>query len=71
MYRRTLNDTEKADYISAVRCLQSRPAFEPRTISAIQTRFDDFQALHIQLADRVHLTVSTFILHVVNRKATF
>ena len=59
MYRRTLNDTEKTDYISAVKCLQSRPAFEPRAISAIQSRFDDFQALHIQVADRVHLTVST------------
>ena len=59
MYRRTLNDTEKTDYISAVKCLQSRPAFEPRAISAIQSRFDDFQALHIQVADRVHLTVNT------------
>ena len=56
--RRTLNDTEKTDYINAVKCLQSRPAFEPRSISAIQSRFDDFQALHIQVADRVHLTVS-------------
>ena len=60
MYRRTLNDTEKADYISAVRCLQSRPALEPRTISAIQSRFDDFQGVHIQVADRVHLTVGIY-----------
>ena len=66
MYRRTLNDTEKNDYISAVKCLQSRPAFEPRAISAIQSRFDDFQALHIQVADRVHLTVSTNKFHDVN-----
>ena len=42
-----------------MKCLQSRPAFEPRAISAIQSRFDDFQALHIQVADRVHLTVSS------------
>jgi hypothetical protein len=63
MYRRTLNDIEKADYISAVKCLQSRPAFEPPAISAIKSRFDDFQASHIQLADKVHVTVSTnFIL---------
>ena len=61
MYRRTLNDTEKTDYINAVKCLQSRPAFEPRAISAIQSRFDDFQASHIQLADKVHLTVSTSV----------
>ena len=70
IYRRTLNDTEKNDYISAVKCLQSRPAFEPRAISAIQSRFDDFQALHIQVADRVHLTVSTNKFHDVNHKAT-
>jgi hypothetical protein len=69
-YRRTLNDTEKADYISAVKCLQSRPAFEPRAVSAIQSRFDDFQALHIQVADRVHLTVSTNKYHDVNHKTT-
>ncbi|KAF8797830.1 hypothetical protein BYT27DRAFT_6925757 [Phlegmacium glaucopus] len=36
--------------------LQSRPAFKPRSISGIQTRFDDFQVSHIQLADRVYLT---------------
>ena len=71
MYRRTLNDTEKTDYISAVKCLQSRPAFEPRAISAIQSRFDDFQALHIQVAEAVHLTVSTNKFHDVNHKATF
>lgn len=69
MYRRTLSDTEKNDYISAVKCLQSRPAFEPRAISAIQSRFDDFQALHIQVADRVHLTVSTNKFHDVNHNA--
>ena len=70
IYRRTLNDTEKNDYISAVKCLQSRPAFEPRAISAIQSRFDDFQALHIQVADRVHLTVSINKFYDVNHKAT-
>ena len=71
MHRRTLNDTEKIDYISAVRCLQSRPAFELRAISAIQSRFDDFQAVHIQLADRVHLTVSAYMFHDVNHIGTF
>jgi hypothetical protein len=71
MYRRTLDDTEKTDYIDAVKCLQSRPALEPRSISAIQSRFDDFQAVHIQLADKVHLTVGTSIFHDVNRKCVF
>jgi hypothetical protein len=63
MYRRTLNDSKKTDYISMVKCLQSCPAFEPRAISAIQSHFDDFQALHIQVADRVHLTVSSNKFH--------
>ena len=68
MYRWTLNDTVKTDYISLMKCLQSCPAFEPCAISAIQSRFDDFQALHIQVADRVHLTVSTNKLYDVNNK---
>ena len=66
MYRQTLNDNKEIDYISTVRCLQSRPAFKQRAISAIQLCFDDFQAVHIQLADRVHLTVSAYMFHDVN-----
>ena len=45
-------------YISAVKCLQSRLTFKLCAILAIQLRFDDFQALHIQAADRVYLTLS-------------
>ncbi|KAF8802803.1 Di-copper centre-containing protein [Phlegmacium glaucopus] len=51
---RTLKDSEKADYITAVKCLQSRPAQKP-LIKAARTRFDEFQALHIYLADNIHI----------------
>ena len=58
--RRRLNNTEKADYIKAIKCLQSRlPLYQ--NIEAVKTRFDEFQALHINVADRIHTTVQ-FIL---------
>ncbi|KAF8954699.1 hypothetical protein BDZ97DRAFT_1927844 [Flammula alnicola] len=52
---RTLSDTEKADYITAVKCLQAHPAINP-VFKAAKTRFDEFQAYHIQQADKVHVT---------------
>jgi hypothetical protein len=55
--RRRLNNTEKANYIKAVKCLQARPPLHPN-IAAVKTRFDEFQALHIDVADRVHTTVN-------------
>ena len=61
--RRKLDDTEKANYIKAIKCLQARPPLH-KNIAAVRTRFDEFQALHIDVADRVHSTVNfatTFI----------
>ena len=55
--RRTLDDAEKNSYITAVKCMQSRPALHDHG-EAVRTRFDEFQALHIDVADRVHGTVS-------------
>ncbi|KJA25575.1 hypothetical protein HYPSUDRAFT_53099 [Hypholoma sublateritium FD-334 SS-4] len=57
MPRRTLDDEQKADYISAVLCLQSKPAKE-YIYSEVKTRFDEFQAYHIQQTRYIH-TVST------------
>ena len=54
--RRKLDNTEKANYIKAVKCLQARPPLH-QNIAAVRTRFDEFQALHIDVADRVHTTV--------------
>ena len=55
--RRTLADAEKASYITAVKCMQSLPALHDHG-EAVRTRFDEFQSLHIEVADRVHATVS-------------
>ena len=55
--RRKLNNAEKANYIKAVKCLQARPPLH-QNIAAVRTRFDEFQALHIDVADRVHTTVN-------------
>ncbi|KJA17062.1 hypothetical protein HYPSUDRAFT_146932 [Hypholoma sublateritium FD-334 SS-4] len=53
-YRRTLSRDEKAEYIKAVQCLQSHPAVDP-VMPEARTRFDEFQAYHIQVADGIHL----------------
>ncbi|KAF4619307.1 hypothetical protein D9613_004840 [Agrocybe pediades] len=50
---RTLEDYEKHHYLKAVQCLQSLPAHNP-AIKAARTRFDEFQAHHITIADEVH-----------------
>jgi hypothetical protein len=55
--RRTLDDVEKSSYITAVKCMQSLPALYEHG-EAVRTRFDEFQAFHIEVADRVHATVS-------------
>ena len=55
--RRTLDDAEKNSYITAVKCMQSLPALHDQG-EAVRTRFDEFQALHIEVADRVHAVVS-------------
>ena len=55
--RRTLDDVEKNRYITAVKCMQSLPALYDQG-EVVRTRFDEFQALHIEVADRVHATVS-------------
>lgn len=51
-----MNDTEKSDYINAVKCLQSLPP-QDTNLTAAKSRFDEFHALHLQKADSVHITV--------------
>jgi tyrosinase len=58
LLRRALTDEEKKSYTDAVRCLQTQPA-RNTSQPASWTRFDEFQAHHIQIATQVHYVVST------------
>jgi tyrosinase len=51
-----LTSTEKQGYIQAVQCLQQRPAGITGK-AGVKTRFDEFQATHIDLTDEVHQVV--------------
>ncbi|KAJ7705510.1 monooxygenase [Mycena rosella] len=53
MCRRVLSDVQKMEYIAAVQCLQRLPGVS--NLPGARTRFDDFQALHVRLAEQVHL----------------
>ena len=59
IHRRSLNDAQKAEYINAVLCLASSPAKEC-IYPEVQTRFDEFQAYHIQQVRNIHAVVSQF-----------
>jgi len=50
---RALSDDEKNCYIEAIKCLQSRPA-QNTSRPASWTRFDEFQATHIESALDIH-----------------
>ncbi|CAA7268248.1 unnamed protein product [Cyclocybe aegerita] len=50
---RILSDGEKIAYTNAIKCLMSLPAQNP-AFSEAKTRFDEFQALHVHLADNIH-----------------
>ncbi|KAG5641311.1 hypothetical protein DXG03_005544 [Asterophora parasitica] len=52
-HRRTLLTDEKLEYLRAVQCLQRLPPITAFT--EVKSRFDDFQAVHVNLTDRVHL----------------
>jgi tyrosinase len=50
---RALTASEKQNFISSVLCLQSRPS-KVVGKAGVKTRFDEFQACHIDLTDEVH-----------------
>ncbi|KAF4819633.1 Tyrosinase-like protein orsC [Colletotrichum siamense] len=52
-----LSRQERLDYISAAKCLQSKPALTPSSAApGAKTRFDDFVATHINQTLTIHYT---------------
>lgn len=55
MNRNTLTAAEKGDYIASIKCLQSKPAQTPKEAApGVQTRYDDFTAVHANNTVRIH-----------------
>lgn len=56
-----MSNAQKSDYITAVQCLQRLPSIS-NNLRGAKTRFDDFQAVHVVLSEKVHLVVRTYLL---------
>lgn len=56
--RRGLTETEQLSYIDAVLCLQSAPA-QTTDLYSVQSRYDDYVALHIDITQSIHWVVSS------------
>ena len=54
----SLRPSEKKAYISAVKCLQSKPAISSALAPGAKSRFDDFVGTHINQTLTIHGTVS-------------
>ncbi|KAL1873568.1 hypothetical protein Daus18300_003935 [Diaporthe australafricana] len=53
----SLGDSEKLDYIDAVKCIQSASPLTPQSVApGAKTRFDDFVATHINQTLTIHYT---------------
>jgi tyrosinase len=60
----TLSKKQRKNYIKAVKCLQSRPALTPSTVSSgAKTRFDDFVVTHINQTMTIHYTANFLSWH--------
>lgn len=57
--RRTLSTAQKQAYISAVKCLQAKPSRLADVYAASRSRYDDFQASHVDLTPQIHWNVSS------------
>jgi hypothetical protein len=55
--RRTLTKEQQLDYITAFKCLQSKPARTQSLYPGALTRYDDYVALHIAMTTQIHFVV--------------
>ncbi|PVH73894.1 Di-copper centre-containing protein [Cadophora sp. DSE1049] len=53
---RNLTKAERLSYIKAFKCLQSKPARFKNLYPGSRTRYDDYQALHISMTEKIHFT---------------
>ncbi|KAH7134479.1 hypothetical protein B0J13DRAFT_479990 [Dactylonectria estremocensis] len=51
---RKLSKREQLDYLAAVKCLQSKPAKTASLYPGVKNRYDDFQAVHIAMTEKIH-----------------
>ncbi|KAH8885499.1 Di-copper centre-containing protein [Thozetella sp. PMI_491] len=51
---RALTKKEQLSYIAAVKCLQAKPSKTSSVYTGAQSRYDDFQAVHIAMTERIH-----------------
>ncbi|TFK21060.1 monooxygenase [Coprinopsis marcescibilis] len=58
---RDLTIAERQDYIRAVKCLMTTPSTSTRR--GVKSRFDEFQACHIDLTDEVHQVGHFLVWH--------
>lgn len=58
-YRGNMSKNERLAYTDAVLCLQSKPSISPPgLVPGARSRFDDFQAVHINQTYSVHFNVN-------------
>lgn len=55
-----MTQSDQLDYINAVKCLRSKPALTADTYEGAKSRYDDFQAVHIDNTDFIHWCVSRY-----------
>jgi len=58
MTRRTLSSNQRKNFISAVKCIQSKPSLFPTgAVPGSKGLFEDFAAVHVNQTLNIHLTV--------------
>jgi len=58
MHRSSLNNTERTNYITAVKCLAAKPPkYSASVAPGAKSRYDDFVVTHIQQTLSIHGTV--------------